>query len=308
MLDKKEYKDIKSLDKMDSKLTKELISVYWPKLTNAYAQLLKDTPKEEFPHNLEEFDQFVREKYAEKYTAERKGDALADGEDGSDGKPLVDGKDVAHEVKKNAYNAESIWSIASAWSTESKWNNFEAWNMVVDKAKLKEVIDTLPEWSKVREMLQAWYNLIWINEKDKRIKDFLNQHGQKIDPAKTPWCRAFVNAELAVMWVKTNGSLSARDAAKSIWKSVDSKDLLPWDIVVVERHWKASDGSPGGHIGIFLWMSPSWHPIMLGWNQHNSVTIKEEKRNVIWFRRAMSDAAAEKIKISTKGGSNESKS
>jgi hypothetical protein len=145
-------------------------------------------------------------------------------------------------------------------------------------------------------MLQAGYDLIWINEKDKRIKDFLNNHWQKIDPAKTPWCRAFVNAELDIMWVATNGSLSARDGAKSIGKEVDSKDMLPWDIVVVERAGKASDGSPGGHIWIFLGFDSSGHPIILWWNQHNSVTIKTETRNVIWFRRAMPDEETEKVK------------
>ena len=299
------YKELKRFDSINPKLTKELISVYGPKLTASYAKLLKDVPKEQFPHSLEEFDAFMREKYAIKYAKERKGDAIADGEDGSDGKPLINGNDVSYEVAQNAYNADAVSNLASIWDYTARKNQFEHGNMDIPKnieeqrKILQEVIEKLPEDSKIRKMLKDVEPLLWVNEKDGRIKDFLNSHKQNIDPAKTAWCRAFVNAALIDAQIPiSSNSLYSREALTSMHNEVNNaKDLVPWDIVIVERNWKASDGKlPGGHIWFFLWMSKNGHPIILGWNQHNSLTIKEEKRPILWFRRAMSYEEANKIR------------
>ena len=293
---------LQKFDKINPDFTKELIAVYWKDLATAYAKLLKDIPKEDLPDNLKDFNKLAQEKYATTLKKELDGDNKADQEDGSDAKAVSD-ETIKKQVERNFRDSKSVEAMASAssWWFESKWNAFEAWTMTPEK--FNEILNKLPEW-KVKQAFENAKPLMWVNEKDKRIKEYLNKHWQNIDPAKTPWCRAFVNAFLDDAWVKTNWSLSARDGAKTIWKEVDSKNLVPGDVVVCERHWKASDGSPGGHIWIFLGMSPNGHPIMLWWNQHNTISVKEEKRNIIAFRQAMSDEEHEKIKQAVSGGEN----
>jgi hypothetical protein len=79
-----------------------------------------------------------------------------------------------------------------------------------------------------------------------------------------------------------------------MWKEVNEKELLPWDLVIVSRKWWA-----GGHIWFYVWMSKNGHPIILWWNQWKWViSLKEEKRPVLGFRRIASEEESKKIKES----------
>jgi len=164
--------------------------------------------------------------------------------------------------------------------------------MNADLSKLKEIIDKLPE-GKIKNILTSGYQKAseWWSEKwnhKKELDEFI-----WFDTATTPWCKWYVNAECRANNIPYTKSLAAKSWL-NMWKEVNEKELLPWDLVIVSRKWWA-----GGHIWFYVWMSKNGHPIILWWNQWKWViSLKEEKRPVLGFRRIASEEESKKIKES----------
>ena len=155
---------------------------------------------------------------------------------------------------------------------------------------LDKTIASLPEWQ-TRRMLEDAKQYLGLNENNrednKKLRELL-----WFDPAKTPWCKWFVNAIAKKNWINLNSAWSLSSRA---WEWDWRKLSLPWekpmpgDLVIVERKWLTSAWTPGGHIWIFIWTSPSWNPIIIWWNQWKwEVSIKEEKRPIISINRVVS--------------------
>ena len=100
------------------------------------------------------------------------------------------------------------------------------------------------------------------------------------DPTQTPWCKWFTNSCARAVWIPLNswGSLSSLTGVNDGRPLRQNEQPLPWDVVVVRR-----DG--WGHIWFCLWISPNGHPIIIGWNQSNMVSVKEETRTLVWISR-----------------------
>lgn len=114
------------------------------------------------------------------------------------------------------------------------------------------------------------------------LSGFFKASGVNLDPAKTAWCAAFVNAVLASNGVKGTGSLAA-----SSFKNYGSGTIAPQqgDIVVLKP--QTQDGATTGHVGFFEGMNKDGTIRVLGGNQGNSVKSSNfNARDVVSYRRA----------------------
>jgi uncharacterized protein (TIGR02594 family) len=116
---------------------------------------------------------------------------------------------------------------------------------------------------------------------NKKLKKLFSKNVISIDPAKTAWCAAFIEAILLENKMAGTGKLTARSYLK--WgNSVDSKDIEAGDIVVLKRGllpWQ-------GHVGFFLDWSIRGNVVLIGGNQSNTVCKKAYPRNkIIGIRR-----------------------
>ena len=168
---------------------------------------------------------------------------------------------------------------------------------------MEGVIAKLPENSKAKGILTTALYFAKMSENlakkglptewNKELDNFLWVSSKDI-----PWCKAFTNAVLDKNWVAHtpwNYSRSALSLPNRIDQN-DGKKFQPGDLVIVWRSWSATDWAPGWHIWIFVWMSPNWHPIIVWWNQSHRVTVKEERRPILWIRRVISNEEAKKDK------------
>lgn len=92
--------------------------------------------------------------------------------------------------------------------------------------------------------------------------------GQKLDPAKTAWCAAFVNAALGASGQQGTGTLLARDFLK-VGTATDRP--AEGDIVVLTR------GDPRGwqgHVGFYAGRDSNGNVLVLGGNQGNKVSVQ----------------------------------
>jgi uncharacterized protein (TIGR02594 family) len=101
----------------------------------------------------------------------------------------------------------------------------------------------------------------------------------KVDPARTPWCAAFVNGILSQVGIRGTNSNMAISFAK--YKSATSSPQKG-DIVVL----RTGRGRRGGnHVGFFQGFSGN-RVAVLGGNQSNKVKVSYfSKSSVITYRR-----------------------
>ena len=91
-----------------------------------------------------------------------------------------------------------------------------------------------------------------------------------IDPVRTEWCAAFVNAILELDGIPNNDDHKYPYTARAFldWGNpINPQDIKPGDIVVFPR------GNQGwqGHVGFYIGRHESGKWIILGGNQSNSV-------------------------------------
>lgn len=108
---------------------------------------------------------------------------------------------------------------------------------------------------------------------------FKKTSGQKLNPADTAWCAAFVNATLAANGQKGTDSLLARD-----FLNVGTPVKTPsrGDIVVLSR----GNSSWQGHVGFYAGKDGDGNIRVLGGNQGDAVNIRTyDAGRVLGFRR-----------------------
>lgn len=137
------------------------------------------------------------------------------------------------------------------------------------------------------QQMIAARNFIGMNETDQRetLQKFLAEGGTNIDPAKTAWCAAFVNATLARAGNGGTGSNMARSFLD--WGQAVSEPQVG-DVVVLER-----GAPPYGHVGFFAGFAPDGSIQILGGNQGGAaqggggVTVSNfPASKVLGYRRA----------------------
>ncbi|PCG08685.1 hypothetical protein COA17_11045 [Sphingomonas ginsenosidimutans] len=111
------------------------------------------------------------------------------------------------------------------------------------------------------------------------LRDLFGGAGISIDPEKTAWCAAFVNAVLAGQGIKGTGSLAARSFLNY---GTATNRPTQGDIVVLRR------GTGGqGHTGFYAGTDARGRVLVTGGNQDNGVSTAPFARSeVLGFRRA----------------------
>lgn len=98
-----------------------------------------------------------------------------------------------------------------------------------------------------------------------------------VNPVRTPWCAAFVNAILEKTGFKGSGSLQARSFTNY---GVKTNDPQKGDIVVMRTHVGFFEG--------YTYRNGKKYVIVLGGNQNNRVQISEYPASkVIAYRKAV---------------------
>ncbi len=108
---------------------------------------------------------------------------------------------------------------------------------------------------------------------------FRKSGGQKLNPADTAWCAAFVNAALGETGRPGTGTLAARDFLKV---GTPTKNPQVGDIVVFSR----GNSSWQGHVGFYAGKDEDGNILVLGGNQSNRVSIAPYSASrVLGFRQ-----------------------
>jgi uncharacterized protein (TIGR02594 family) len=97
-------------------------------------------------------------------------------------------------------------------------------------------------------------------------KFFSKTAGQNLDPRKTAWCAAFVNATLAANGQKGTDGLLAREFLKV---GTPTKEPTQGDIVVLSR----GNSSWQGHVGFYAGKDSKGNVLVLGGNQGDAVSV-----------------------------------
>ncbi len=135
-----------------------------------------------------------------------------------------------------------------------------------------------------------------MNETDKAeaLKAYLADGGVSLDPAKTAWCAAYVNATLAQAGMSGTGSNMARSFLN--W-GLEVSEPKKGDLVVLSR----GKDPASGHVGFFEGYDRAGNIRILGGNQNNAVNVSVYPASrVLGYRRAkpqitMPDDAGSKI-------------
>jgi len=119
-------------------------------------------------------------------------------------------------------------------------------------------------------------------EEAKVLSEFFKQAvGINLNPAKTAWCAAFVDAVLKTTGSEGTGKLNARSYLD--W-GVPVTTPKVGDVVVFSR------GDPNGwqgHVGFYMGTNPDGSIKVLGGNQSNSVSISDyDAKRLLGYRRA----------------------
>mgnify|MGYP000241517827 FL=1 len=91
-----------------------------------------------------------------------------------------------------------------------------------------------------------------------------------VDPVRTEWCAAFVNAILELEGIPNNDNHKYPLTARAFldWGNpINPQDIMPGDIVVFPR----GNQSWQGHVGFYVGTHASGKWVILGGNQSNSV-------------------------------------
>lgn len=127
-----------------------------------------------------------------------------------------------------------------------------------------------------------------LTEKDSFLAKFLHKYGFQINPEKTAWCAAFINACEREAGNRGTNSLAAQSFLK-YGDPVKEEDIQPGDIVIFSRgvhSWQ-------GHVGYFEswsddYVSGSAGLRVLGGNQDNKVCSKVYgKERLLGIRRSV---------------------
>lgn len=111
-----------------------------------------------------------------------------------------------------------------------------------------------------------------------------------LDPEKTAWCAAFVNAVLAGQGIRGTGNLAARSFLN--YGTATSKPT-EGDVVVLRR----GNGAQG-HVGFYAGQGAGGRILVTGGNQGNGVsTAAFDRRDVLGFRRAPTESASYKAEL-----------
>lgn len=143
-------------------------------------------------------------------------------------------------------------------------------------------------------LMEIASDTLGMNENEQRdaIQSYLSDGGVNLDPAKTAWCAAFINATLGKAGMTGTGSLMARSFLK--WGQ-EVSEPREGDVVVLSR---GSDPA-SGHVGFFKGYAENGDIILLGGNQSDSVSEQAYSRSrLLGYRRAVTnpneiDAATE---------------
>ena len=106
-----------------------------------------------------------------------------------------------------------------------------------------------------------------------------------VDPVRTEWCAAFVNAILELEGIPTNNDHKYPLTARAFldWGSpIEVEDIQKGDLVIFPR------GNAGwqGHVGFYYGTTEDGKWIILGGNQSNSVRYDlYNPRNALGIRR-----------------------
>lgn len=143
------------------------------------------------------------------------------------------------------------------------------------------------------EVMQVASDTLGMNETDQRdvLAQYLKDGGKSLDPKKTAWCAAYVNATLAKAGASGTGALNARSFLE--WgQKVDEPQK--GDVVVLSR------GDPNGwegHVGFYDGTNEDGSIRILGGNQGGEanggggVSLSNyDASKVLGFRRASKDA------------------
>jgi uncharacterized protein (TIGR02594 family) len=119
------------------------------------------------------------------------------------------------------------------------------------------------------------------------LEAFFREANQQLDPQKTAWCAAFVNAVLAANGAKGTGSLAASSFLN--FGKDDTRSPQRGDIVVV----KSSASPSGQHVGFLDTIDAKGNVRVLGGNTGNKVgTLAAGAKDVLAIRRPPTPAEA----------------
>lgn len=121
------------------------------------------------------------------------------------------------------------------------------------------------------------------------LQGFFKKAGINIDPSKTPWCAAFVDATLKEGGMQGTGNLMAKSYLQ--W-GTETKSPTRGDVVVLSR---GDPNGPQGHVGFFAGMknvNGKDYIQVLGGNQGDSVSVKAYPADrVLGYRKAPTNFA-----------------
>lgn len=122
------------------------------------------------------------------------------------------------------------------------------------------------------------------------LKSLFSQANINIDPNKTAWCAAFVNAVLAVNGLPGNGKLNAKSF---LTYGSETKDPKKGDIAVFKD--LNGNNAAEGHVGFFQGYDKKGNIRVLGGNQGRNGAVTEttiDKKKLLAFRAAPSAGQA----------------
>lgn len=164
----------------------------------------------------------------------------------------------------------------------------------------------------LHDMVKRAAAMVGLNENtdNGKIRDYLNKGGkitQNLNPAKTPWCAAFVNSTLGQAGIKGSGSLAA-SSFKNWGTAVNPNEVREGDVLLEDRG--AAVGASGDHVGIATGATRvnrgRLQIEMLSGNSRNSITRVFYDADKLKIRRGEPGASGSAQPQSPTGGSNTS--
>lgn len=197
---------------------------------------------------------------------------------------------------ESRYNAELKDSLALAKGNNTMMasNNTNPAVTKLQEAGYKPNVERINRTGTTNNPLDAASKYLGTNEHEGApvLQSVFKKAGINIDPSKTPWCAAFVDATLKEGGMKGTGSLMAKSYLD--WGTSTSTPTKG-DVVVLARG--SADG-PQGHVGFFAGMeniNGKDYVKILGGNQNDSVSVKTYPADrVLGYRKPptnMDDAA-----------------
>lgn len=131
------------------------------------------------------------------------------------------------------------------------------------------------------DLITTAQSALGLNENGQRdlVAQYLAEGGVNIDPSKTAWCAAFVNATLAKNGLDGTGALNARSFLN--WGEEVTTPQIG-DIVVLSR----GQDPNLGHVGFFKGFDANGNILILGGNQGDAVSVQSYSADrLLGYRR-----------------------